>query len=83
MVMIRVNINEVKVHLSKYLRLVDSGEVVHICKRNIPVAELVTLEKPGPANRKIGLAKGEFVVPDDIDRPLEREITDLFHENYT
>jgi antitoxin (DNA-binding transcriptional repressor) of toxin-antitoxin stability system len=84
MVMIKVNINQMKTHLSHYLELLERGEEIYICKRNIPVAELVALEnKSGEERkeRKIGLAKGEFIVPDDIVEPLDQETTDLFYEN--
>ena len=64
-----VNIHEAKTHLSKLLERVALGEEVIIAKAGKPVARLVAIKaKRGP--RPLGLAKGEFVVPDDFDAPL-------------
>ncbi len=38
--MIQANIADFKNHLSEYLQKVESGEIVEICKRNIPVAKV-------------------------------------------
>ena len=43
--MIKLNINEIKTHFSKYIELVESGDTVIICKRNVPVAEIRPIEK--------------------------------------
>ena len=50
--MMRVNIADAKTHLSRYLRRVKQGEVVVLCRRNVPVAEIRPLPKPlGPCSR--------------------------------
>jgi prevent-host-death family protein len=64
-----VNIHEAKTHLSKLLERVASGEEVIIAKAGKPVARLVPI-KPKRALRPLGLARGEFVVPDDFDAPM-------------
>ena len=72
-----VNIHEAKTHLSRLLDRVALGEEVIIAKAGKPVAKLV----PIPAERrrfKLGSAKGEFVVPDDFNDPLPKEIEDSF-----
>jgi hypothetical protein len=33
-----------------------------------------------PKNRVLGTAKGEFVVPDDFNDPLPKEVEDLFYQ---
>jgi len=72
-----VNIHEAKTHLSKLLERVALGEEVVIAKAGKPVAKLVPL--PGERRRfLLGSAKGEFVVPDDFNDPLPKEIEDLF-----
>jgi prevent-host-death family protein len=38
--MIRLNVNEAKTRLSSLLDRVAAGEVVLVCKRNVPVAEI-------------------------------------------
>jgi antitoxin (DNA-binding transcriptional repressor) of toxin-antitoxin stability system len=35
-----VNLNEVKAQFSKYIELVEGGDTVVVCKRNVPVAEI-------------------------------------------
>jgi antitoxin (DNA-binding transcriptional repressor) of toxin-antitoxin stability system len=53
------------------------GEEIIIAKAGKPVAKLVPLEVR-PKKRLLGLAKGEFIVPDDFNDPLPKEIEDLF-----
>jgi len=55
------------------------GEEVIIAKAGKPVAKLVALE-PSRPRFKLESAKGEFVVPDDFNDPLPKEIEDLFYE---
>ena len=38
--MIKVNIQEAKTHLSRYIDQVEQGAVVIVCRHNQPVAEL-------------------------------------------
>ncbi|HME35845.1 MAG TPA: type II toxin-antitoxin system Phd/YefM family antitoxin [Candidatus Sulfotelmatobacter sp.] len=74
-----VNIHEAKTHLSKLLERVALGEEVIIAKAGKPVAKLVPLSNE-PKTRILGSAKGEFVVPDDFNDPLPKEIEDLFYK---
>jgi antitoxin (DNA-binding transcriptional repressor) of toxin-antitoxin stability system len=55
------------------------GEEVIIAKAGKPVAKLVPVV-PGARQFKLGSAKGEFVVPDDFNDPLPKEIEDLFYK---
>jgi prevent-host-death family protein len=72
-----VNIHQAKTHLSKLLERVAMGEEIVIAKAGKPVARLVPVEHSRPRFR-FGSAKGEFVVPDDFNDPLPKEIEDLF-----
>jgi prevent-host-death family protein len=74
---VKVNIHEAKTHLSRLLERVAIGEEVVIAKAGKPVAKLVPIKSSRP-RRKLGSAKGEFVVPDDFNEPLPREIEDSF-----
>lgn len=74
-----VNIHEAKTHLSKLLERVALGEEVTIAKAGTPVAKLVPVNLK-PKKRILGSAKGEFVVPDDFNDPLPKEIEDLFYK---
>ncbi len=74
-----VSICEAKTHLSRYVRRVGRGERVILCRRNRPVAELRSLPPPPPRElRPIGLAKGQFTVPDDFNDP-DPEFEALFY----
>jgi prevent-host-death family protein len=72
-----VNVHEAKTHLSRLLERVALGEEVVIAKSGKPVAKLVPIVDDKPRFR-LGSAKGEFVVPDDFNDPLPKEIEDLF-----
>lgn len=74
-----VNIHEAKTHLSKLLERVSLGEEVVIAKAGKPVAKLVPIPSERP-RFKLGSARGEFVVPEDFNDPLPKEIEDLFYE---
>lgn len=73
-----VNIHDAKTNLSRLVDAVESGaeaEVV-IARNGKPAARLV----PMPTKQKLilGLAKGKYVIPDDIDE-LNPEIEKLFY----
>lgn len=73
-----VNIHKAKSDLSRLVDAVERGEVVEIiiARNGKPAARLVPLAPP-PAGRRIGVAKGQFVVPDP-DPELDAEIAALF-----
>lgn len=77
--MIQINIHDVKTHLSKYIKLLISGEEILLCKHNIPIAKIVPISKTASGlKRPIGLAKGEFEVPKSFFDPLPDEILNSF-----
>lgn len=73
-----VNIHVAKTNFSRLLQRVAMGEEVIIAKAGKPVAKLVPISS-GSKRRMLGSAKGEFVVPDDFNEPLPKEIEDLFY----
>ena len=75
--LMEVNIHQAKTHLSRLLERVAMGEEVIIAKAGKPVAKLVAIPSERPRFR-LGSARGEFVVPDDFNDPLPKEIEDLF-----
>ncbi len=75
--MIRLNIHEAKTHLSAYLAKLKQGEVIILCKRNTPIAEIRALPTPRRKKRPVGLAKG-FKVPKAFFEPLPQELVDAF-----
>ena len=76
--MIRLNIHEAKTHLSRYLERLLKGEVIVLCKRNIPIAEIRALPAPRTEQRPVGLAKGELTVPPSFFEPLPEDLVEGF-----
>jgi antitoxin (DNA-binding transcriptional repressor) of toxin-antitoxin stability system len=66
-------VEEIEEHPGTYLHRVIEGETVVVFRDDRAVAEI----RPLNANlelRPIGLAAGEFVVPDDFDDPLPEDL---------
>jgi prevent-host-death family protein len=62
------NMLEAKSNLSRLVEAVESGaetEII-IARNGRPAARLVAI-KGAPAGKRLGVAKGRFTVPDDID----------------
>lgn len=76
--MIQLNIHEAKTNLSKYLKDLSEDEPILLCKRNVPIAKIVGLKTKSKKKRVIGLAKGDFVVPDDFSDPLPDDLVAAF-----
>lgn len=62
----KFNLHEVKANLSKYIEMVEGGEVVVICKRNVPVAEIRPISSTRKKVPELGWAKGLGFVPADF-----------------
>ena len=74
-----VNIHHAKIHLSRLLEKVALGEEVVIAKAGKPIAKLVPVRTSAQA-RKLGSAKGIFIVPKDFNAPLPKHIEDSFRK---
>jgi prevent-host-death family protein len=72
-----VNIHQAKTHLSRLLEQALAGDEVVIMKAGKPLVRLTPVAT-APMRRKIGTAKGDFVVPDDFDSPLPDRVLDEF-----
>jgi antitoxin (DNA-binding transcriptional repressor) of toxin-antitoxin stability system len=65
------NIGELKDNLSKFIRFIEQGEVVEICKRNIPIALLVPHGSGKTGNRtQLGCGRGTVQIKGDLTEPL-------------
>ena len=79
-----VNMHEAKTRLSQLVEAIKSGaesEII-IAQNGVPAARLVPLDVELPFKRppiRFGLAKGKWVIPDDIDA-LNPEIEKLFYD---
>ena len=74
-----LNMLEAKTHLSRLVESLETGaeDEILIARHGRPVARLSKIEKVD-ASRRIGVAKGVFDVPDDIDAHND-EVARLFH----
>ncbi|MCX8085351.1 MAG: type II toxin-antitoxin system prevent-host-death family antitoxin [Rhodocyclaceae bacterium] len=78
--MISVNIHEAKAKLSEYLAAVEAGEIVQICRRNVPIAQLVPISQSETGQRPIGLAcDAAYEIPDSFFDPLPEDLLKAFN----
>ncbi len=77
--MIKLNVHEAKTHLSRYLELVEKGESITLCKRNVPIAEIRPIRKPKAGKRPIGTGKGDFHLDERFFEPLPDDLLELFN----
>lgn len=77
--MIKINIHKAKTQFSHYLNLVEKGEKVIICKRNVPIAEFCLLPEK-KQKRAIGQCKEHFEVPAKFFQPLPKNMLRAFNQ---
>ena len=65
--MLSVNIHEVKTHFSRFVDRAAGGEEIIIARAGKPVARLVPLVVNEKPVRTLGLGRGRFHLPDDLD----------------
>lgn len=75
--MIKVNIADVKAHLSRYLAAVEAGDTIVICRRNMPIAEIRPLARLPETQRPVGIDRG-MTVPASFFEPLPDDLLDAF-----
>lgn len=73
----KATLEEVEHGAAEYLHRVIDGETVVVYRGDRAVAEIRPLGETETL-RPVGLAEGEFVVPDDFDDPLPDELLDAF-----
>jgi len=66
-----VNVHQVETHLSKLLKVVEQGQEVVIGRSGVPIARLVPWIKPAPSVAAPGAMRGEIVLTDEFDAPLD------------
>lgn len=76
-----VNMLQAKSSLSRLVESIESGQEreIVIARNGRPAAKLVPVDVQ-PVDRRLGVAKGKFEVPDDIDRHND-EVARLFSGN--
>ncbi len=84
----KLNLHDIKNNFSRYIDLVESGETIVVCKRNIPVAEIRRIETKEKRTPVLGsaaagkdlsafveaMAKDEIGLweGEDVDDPLRK-----------
>lgn len=74
-----VNIHEAKTHFSRLVDQASAGEEILIARAGKPVARLVPLEASVAPDRRLGLGRGRFSVPDDVDHGYTHEVEAMFN----
>ena len=64
-----VNMLQAKSSLSRLVEDIEQGRAreIIIARNGRPVARLIPLDDAAPTDKRLGVAKGLFVVPDNID----------------
>ena len=71
MTMKMANIAEFKNNLSKYLAIIEQGEEVKICKRNIPIANVIPINTKRKKNHtKLGCGRDSVEIYTDLTEPM-------------
>ena len=64
------NIAEFKDHLSRYMALVEQGEEIELCKRNVPVARIIPSRKEiAPNKTRLGSGLNSVTIKTDLTEP--------------
>lgn len=68
------NIVEFKNHLSEMIAQVENGEEIEIRRRNVPVAKVIPIRKPGQNQTRLGIGKETVLfLADDLTEPFMEE----------
>jgi antitoxin (DNA-binding transcriptional repressor) of toxin-antitoxin stability system len=60
----RVSVADVKNKLPVFIKAVENGTVVTICRRGVPVVDMVRTQKPARRKRTLGTLKGKIQIHD-------------------
>jgi prevent-host-death family protein len=76
-----VNVAHAKNKLPELIKAVEDGESVTICRRGVPIADLVRTKEPTHRKRRLGTLAGKIQVLDpDWWKPMTDEEVDAFLE---
>lgn len=75
-----INVHEIKAKLSNYLGIVETGETVVICRRNVPIAQIVPIRQTRKTPRPVGLAcDADHEIPESFFEPLPDGLLKAFN----
>ena len=75
-----------EVDLPELVRMLESHDedVIYLAKDGAPVAQLTLINSNRPVKRRLGVAKGELVLPDGFDEmfdKMDKEIEEMFDKD--
>lgn len=75
----QVSVAEAKNRLTELLKAVEEGEQITICRRGVPVVDLVRAKKPAKKNIKLGTMRDRIVIHDpNWWKPMSDEEVEAF-----
>jgi prevent-host-death family protein len=76
----KVSVADAKNKLPELIKAVENGKSVTICRRGVPVVDIVRTQKPKGERPKFGTLRGKIQVLDpDWWKPMsDKEVEDLF-----
>jgi antitoxin (DNA-binding transcriptional repressor) of toxin-antitoxin stability system len=75
----RVSVADAKNKLPELIKAVEDGEPVTICRRGVPVVDIVRTNKPSRKGRTLGTLKGKIQI---LDRDWWKPMTDKEAEDF-
>lgn len=77
----QVSVADAKNKLPELIKAVEDGENVTICRRGVPVVDIVRTKKPVHTKRKLGTLKGKIQIIDpDWWKPMtDQEVDDFLN----
>lgn len=78
------SVAEAKNRLPELIKKVEKGEPVTICRRGVPVVDIVPSKKTAPKKRRFGAWKGQVQIIDpDWWKPMsDKEVDDFLEGRY-
>jgi prevent-host-death family protein len=77
----QVSVADAKNKLPELIRAVEDGEPVTICRRGVPVVDIVRTKKPNGKQRSLGTQRGKIQILDpDWWKPMTDEEAEDFIE---
>ena len=76
----KVSVADAKNKLPELIKAVENGDQVTICRRGVPVVDIVRTQKPKREMPKFGTLRGKIQILDpDWWKPMtDKEVEDLF-----
>jgi antitoxin (DNA-binding transcriptional repressor) of toxin-antitoxin stability system len=78
----QVSVADAKNKLPELIRAVEKGEPVTICRRGVPVVDIVRTQKPTGKKPRLGTLRGKIKIFDPDWRKPDEEVDDFLEGRY-